>query len=335
MPSSRQEFTATEIRAGFLVMASLVILALFLVVLSGWRPGDPSARTFVTSFTDVAGLAPGASVRFGGVEAGRVTAVEPDPEDRSRIRVTVVVRSGVPVNGDSVASIGQVSLTSEKHLEISTGSRDAPLLADGAVLKSGPSTGGLIDMPEMEGVVARLESLLDGLNALVGGGPAEGGTPDAVDLPSLFGSLKTTLDEGAGTARRMNTILDENHEAMGEVLEKLAALEDSGARLLDRLEGVVAGNGPTLERSMANLERATGEMADRMEELEEALRSFQRMGASGADLMEGQRATVEEILLNLQVMTRHLAGLSRMLTQKSNALVFGAGRGHDPGEDGR
>jgi len=325
MASHSHDFTAKEIGAGFLVLASLLILALFLVALSGWHPADRTARHYVAAFTNVGGLNVAADVRFGGVKVGRVTAIEPDPADRSRIRVTVEVRGDTPVNGESVATIDQISLTAEKHLEISTGTANAPLLADGAALKSRTAGGGLIEMPGLDGVVARLTTLLDSLNALVGPIPAAKGPGETVDLRALFSSLKTTLDEGAGVARRVNGVLDENQEGIRLVVDRLAAMETTGQRLLEQLQGVVSENGPVLQRSMANLERLTEEMNARMADLGTVLQSVQEMGANGADLLEGQRPAIEEILLNLQVMTRHLAALARELADKPNALIMGAG----------
>ncbi|HHQ47870.1 MAG TPA: MCE family protein [Acidobacteria bacterium] len=325
MASRSHEFTAEEIRAGFLVLASLVILAVFLVVLSGWRPKDRTAHRFMATFTNVGGLDVAADVRFGGVRVGRVTAIEPDPSDRARIRVAVEVRGDTPVNAASVATIEQVSLTAEKHLEISTGTADAPLLSDGATLRSRTTGGGLIEMPELDGVVTRLTTLLDRLNALVGPVPSGQGAA-AGDLRTLFASLKTALDEGAGVAHRVNGILDGNDEGIHLVVDRLAAMEATGQRLLEQLENVLSESGPALQRSTANLERLTEQMSSHMEELGAALQSVQEAGANGADLLEDQRPAIEEILFNLRVMTRHLADLSRELADKPNALVVGAGK---------
>jgi len=335
MASRQREFTATEIKAGFLVLASLVILAVFLVALSGWHPADDTARHYHTAFSDVGGLGVGADVRFGGVKVGRVIGIGPDPADRARIRVEMEVEGATPVNEASVASVGQISLTAEKHLEISTGTASAPLLPDGSSLESRMSGGGLIDMPEMDGVVARLEALLDNLNALVGPEPAGGEASEAHDLRTIFAALKVTLDESAGTARRVSAVIDENRGSLKDVIDRLAGLEDSGNRLLGQLEGVLSENGPALHRSLLNIEQMTVEMNGRLEELGRALQSFQEIGSNGSALLEGQRVAIEEILLNLRVITRNLADLSRVLADKPDALVFGSAPAGQPNRETR
>ncbi len=333
MSSSQREFTSTEIKAGLLVLAATTALAVFLVAMSGWRPTDRSAHRYVAAFTNVAGLDVGAEVRFGGVKVGRVAAVEPDPTDRTRIRVQLEVKGDTPVNEESVASIEQISLTAEKHLEVSTGTADAPLLHDGAPLRTRTSGGGLIEMPELDGVVTRLEKLLDGLNALLGLEPPRGTSPGAVNMRVLFESLRTTLDEGAGAARQVNGMISDNRGEIRDVVRRMSALEDSAGRLLGQLEGVVSDNRVPLKQSVANLEKLTRETTERMAELRAALDAFGDLAANGNDMFRHQRRTIEEILLNLRVITRQLADLSRTMADKPNALVFGAKTAEEPKGD--
>jgi len=201
MPAAKHDFTATEIRAGILVLVSLVILVGFVAAIRGCRPHDDSAKHYFATFTDISGLNKGADVRFGGVRVGKVTAaIAPDAEDRSRLRVTAEVDGDIPVNEGSVASIEQVTMTAEMHLEITTGGADQPLHESGDTLKSSPSHG-LLDLPDLEGMVARVETLLDGLNVLVGVDLADDEAGDVVDLKEIFASLEVTLDLGSDTGR--------------------------------------------------------------------------------------------------------------------------------------
>ena len=49
MPAKQHDFTATEIKAGIMVLASLIILVGFLVAIRGCRPKDDTAKTFTPS----------------------------------------------------------------------------------------------------------------------------------------------------------------------------------------------------------------------------------------------------------------------------------------------
>ena len=167
MPQKKNDFTKQEIMAGLLVLASVAVLAGFVAVITGMRPAEEH-RTYFAEFTNTIGLDVGADVRFGGVKAGRVAEIVPNPEDRTSIRVRIELVPGTPVNAESVATIEQLSLTSPKHLDISTGSPDADLLEDQATLKSITKTGGLVEMPDLSGVLGDGEGLLADLRDMLG-----------------------------------------------------------------------------------------------------------------------------------------------------------------------
>ena len=208
--------------------------------------------------------------------------------DRARIRVTAVVEGHVPVNHGSVATIEQVTLTTEKHLEISTGGAQQPLHDSGDTLRSSAG-GGLFDVPDLEGVTIRLETMLDGINALIGVGDATSiGGQDAVDFPEVLESLKTALDEGAGVARGAGAVIDENRAGIEEIVTRLASLEKTATELMAQLNGVVEENRGSIHQSFENLEELTGELNSRVDELiatlQTTLQYLQDVGGNSSQL---------------------------------------------------
>jgi phospholipid/cholesterol/gamma-HCH transport system substrate-binding protein len=337
MPAKQHDFTATEIKAGVFVLMSLVILVGFVISIRGCAPSDESAKTFYAVFKDISGLNRGADVRFGGVRVGKVTAIQPDPDDRARIRVTAVVAGDVPVNHRSVATIEQVTLTTEKHLEISTGSADEPLHESGDFLRSS-SGGGLFDMPDLEGVTTRLETMLDGINALLGVGETASADPEAIDLAEVLASLKVTLDEGTAVARGAGAVIEDNREGIREVVNRLAALETTANELMSEINGVVTENRASIHESFDNLAQLTGQLNERVDELLATLQTtfqyLQDVGGNSSDLLDDQRPAIEEMLVNLQETTRNLKEFSRILAEQPNALIRGKGKqGRTNGEE--
>jgi ABC-type transporter Mla subunit MlaD len=260
---------------------------------------------------------------------GRVTAIEPDPDDRASIRVRARVVGHIPVNWGSVATIEQITLTAEKHLEISTGAADQPLHKNGDTLNSN-SGGGLFDVPDLEGVTSRLETMLDGINSLLGvDGGSEGG-PESVDLAEVLGSLKTTLDEGAEVARGAGAVIEDNREGIDQIITRLAALEKTANDLMSQLHEIVSENRGSIQQSFGNLEQLTGELNQRVDELVDTLQTtlqyFRDMGGNSSDLLDDQRPTIEEMLLNLAETTRNLKEFSRILADRPDALLRGKGK---------
>lgn len=326
MSASKHDFTTTEIKAGALVVASLVILVVFLGAIRGCRPGNESTSQYEATFSDISGLNRGADVRFGGVKVGRVIALETDLDDRALIRVTAEVDSNTPVNLSSLATIEQITLTSAKHLEISTGEPEAPLHQNGDLLKSRGSVSAF-GVPDLEGVITRLEALLDGVNVLVG--VNESGDSEAVDLGHLLKTLDGTLTEGTQTLRGLNTVIENNRPGLKEIVDRMVSLETTATELLLQINSVVAENRAPLHATVENLQKLTSDATSQMDELgsslQQVLAHFDEIGANASDLVDTQRPTLEEILLNLQETTRNLREFSRVLADRPESLVRGKG----------
>lgn len=166
-PEKKHDFTVKEIQAGALVLASVVVLAGFIAIINGMRVPE-KVNTYYAKFTNTIGLKKGAEVRFGGTIAGRVVEITPDEKDQTQLLVKAHLQPAIPVNEDSIATIETLSLTSEKHLEISTGTKEAKLSAEGAELKSVTKSGGFIDIPNIDGLVSGSEDLIGDLRDLLG-----------------------------------------------------------------------------------------------------------------------------------------------------------------------
>ncbi len=328
MTAKNDNFTATEIKAGVFVLASIVVLVVLVAAIRGCRPHTDSAGIYTASFTDIGGLNQRADVRFGGVKVGRVTAIEPDPDDRSMIRVTAEVDGDVPVNRGSVATVAQITLTAEKHLEISTGDAAAELLRSGDALVARTSSGGFIDIPDLEGLTTRMEVLLDSVTQLMGGTPVGGSDREIVDLAEVTAALEATFEESTETVREFRGVIADNREGLAEVIGRLATLEETATLLMTQINAVVSDNRVPLNETMINLQRLTGEASVRLEELMTSLKvtlqHFEDVGGNASDLLDEQRPAIEGILLNLEETTRNMRRLSETLADQPSALVRGA-----------
>ncbi len=334
MADTRDDFTATEIKAGALVLGSALILVGFIAATRGCSLNEQPTHVLHARFSDVGGLDAGATVRFGGVAVGKVAEVELDPDDRALIRVTARVRADVPVNEASIASIGQISLTAEQHLEISTGDPAAPLLPDGAMVPSTGVAGGLFDVPDVDGVITRLEGLLDDVDTLLGVDRAQraaaAGGPDLVDLAQLAASIESALRTTTSAVGSVQDFIGQDSGGAQEVIDKLVALEETASGLLAEMQSAIAENRKPLAAVIDNLVQLTSTASTRIDELSAVLArglgGLADTGTNTADLIDRQRPAIEEILANLEQASRNLRELSRTLADNPSALI----RGVDP-----
>lgn len=331
MPVEKRSFTVTEIKAGVFVLAAALTLAGFVALIRGCGLAGEEVKRFSADFGSIHGLNLGAEVRFGGVKAGKVTAIRPDPDNRSRILVGFQVHDEIPVNRDSVATIEQISLTTGMHLEISTGSPDAPLHESGDHLTSRDGGGDLFDVPDVEGVIARLETVLDGLVTLLGVERAQAEAAatgeGVVDLAKVTAALERALTAGTATLENVGETVAENRDGLRELVERLADVTEAADELIVNLNEAVAENRPPLRAATGNLEQLTEDAVRQLEALTGSLAVtldyLQSTAGAASALVDDQGPTLEQILINLEAVTRNLRQLSGRLAEQPNALVRG------------
>ena len=139
----------TKIRVGvFVVVALAAFLGLIYALGARSRLFEPRF-TVHAEFTEVGGLAEGATVRLAGVQIGRVTGVNlpAQPGGKVRIDLNIARQFGDRVRKDSVARIDTQGLLGDKIVEVTVGTAQAPPVQPGDLLASRDPTdiGKIID----------------------------------------------------------------------------------------------------------------------------------------------------------------------------------------------
>lgn len=127
-----------QLRVGAFVLAALAVFV-GLVYFLGRQSGLFERQyRLVAAFSQIGGLIEGATVRLAGVPVGRVTAIRLPEAGAARVQVelTVVRRVQTRIRADSVARIETLGLLGDKIVEVTLGSPDRPVLADGAALET-------------------------------------------------------------------------------------------------------------------------------------------------------------------------------------------------------
>jgi phospholipid/cholesterol/gamma-HCH transport system substrate-binding protein len=162
------ETKANYVAVGAFVLISMLGLVIALLWLAGAQYREEYAyyRTYFSG--SVTGLGKGTTVRYNGIDVGRVSQLDFDPEDPKRVIVTMQMAPSLPIHNDSLASIASEGLTGGSFVEIDGGSKNAPVLAPGPegevpVIRSKPSTLQEIEQSAPQ-LVAKLNHAADRLN---------------------------------------------------------------------------------------------------------------------------------------------------------------------------
>ena len=254
MAKKKYNFTRTEITAGLMVLISAAVLIGFVVVIENLRP-EPEYKTLYARFTSTVGLNANAVIRFGGLEVGKVASVSYDPEDQSQILLELKIDPKAPVNDSSRASIEQTTLTAEKHLEISTGSKDAVLIPEAGNVQVINSGYGFIDIPNVDGLVGGSEMLIADLRDFIGVEAAKKAEADGKGEMASIERLANDVRALLGVKESL-----ERHKAEGTEPVNVAKLTEDLSKILgvDEAEKAEAATGEALP----SVTRITGDVRD-------------------------------------------------------------------------
>lgn len=159
MPTQSQKF-----RLGLFLILGFLALATLLFIIGSERFFQKRDIYYIVyKDVSVSGLEIGSPVKFLGIRVGIIDEIKIDPEDVSRIIVTVALKPGTPIKHDARADINIIGITGLKMIEIHGGSKEADLVEPGHFIEAGSSiTDELTGKAEI--IAEKIELLLNNLN---------------------------------------------------------------------------------------------------------------------------------------------------------------------------
>lgn len=282
-------------------------------------------RYYVYTRESVAGLSVDSTVKYRGVDVGRVKAVVLNPENPEEVRVTLDIVAGTPVKTDTQAVLVTQGLTGLVTLNLTGGTREAPPLSPEAgqaypVIKSVPSLFGRLD-----GTLAKLLSD-QGLANLV------------VHLNGLAQNASLIVDE------ENRTLVKHVLKDLSEVTKVLAAHSShvdrgiQGATLAaEQAANVTERLGTQLPAVLDRIGKSAAGLQQLTEELSRTSRSVGDMvGSSKPGVEQFTRQTLVDaglLVTELRQLTATLNRVAQQIERQPNLLVLGrSSQSKGPGE---
>lgn len=297
------------------IIAALLVVTIFL--LTGKVNGNNVP--YRAYFKNAGGVGPGAEVRYaGGPPVGRVTKVQSDPQDPTRMEIDFAVDPKVPVKTDSTAEIASTSALGDNFLGINPGTRNAPRAPRGSTLKSIDYTS-LDDVKAMIAEIGpRANLLLDNLNDRV---VALKVTMDRVN-ELLNDQNRANISASLANLRGM---LEENRPAVHSTLNNINAASAKIGPLMDDFKKTTAQANDTL----AHVDAMIGE--DRPD-IHASVVTLRQTLASASSLMDQLDRTMstnsenlDEIIDNLRNVTANLNEFTETIKTRPYTLIRASG----------
>ncbi|HEX2567549.1 MAG TPA: MlaD family protein [Burkholderiales bacterium] len=295
----------------------LIGIVAAIIVWAQWLGGDRHERLpyRVVATQPVSGLNPQASVRYRGINVGRVTAIALDPKDRRRILVDIEVDKEIPITRGTYAQLGMEGITGVAYVHLlDDGKDEAPLAA--APDNAAQSVGEIAMRPSF------MDTISDSAEDL------------ARDTRVLVASLNKLLDEdNRASIKKTLASLERVSRNLDVTTERVARWVDDDNRKLARqsLERLndAAATMPELAREAQRLAQETRALVAQVGRL-----STEAQGTT-ASLREGTLPQMNSLAESVERGAQRVGRLATELNQKPDSLLWGrAAPLPGPGEPG-
>jgi len=263
----------------------------------------------------VAGLSVDSTVKYRGVDVGRVRAIALNPNNPEEVLLTMDIVRGTPIKNDTIAVLETQGLTGLATINLTGGSRDAPSLQaqEGQaypVIKTGPSL-----FFRLDEAVSRLLSEEGLAQLLVDLDSAAKGAAKVLDEDNRI-LLKRTIKDVSDVAQTIAT-----HKAQIEQsLNGAARSADNLVKLTASLNAQVPTLLTGINKSVTALEAATEELAKTSKAVGTVVNEAK------PELQQFTRRTLPEaglLVTELRQLTSTLTRVARELEREPSSLMFG------------
>lgn len=132
---------AVKIRLGIFIALGSILILVFAGAIAGSRLMERRDIYYIQFENySVSGMQVGGTVNYQGIKVGRVESIKIDPNDVTKVTLTISVDSGTPIKADCEAILTMVGITGLKAVEIRGGTNESALLKPKSFIKVGVST---------------------------------------------------------------------------------------------------------------------------------------------------------------------------------------------------
>ena len=307
----------TEAKVGTFVLVCSILLGVTVYYVGNQEWGR-HMTPYKTYLRYAGGVEPGSEVLFGGIEAGRVTAVRASSQDPTKIEILFEVKDGTPLNEKSVAKLGTVSLMSSPALSITTGAQEARRLKAGQVIASQET----VSIDDMARKLAGIADTAENLIAQVQG-----------ELKGISGQAQTllaNLNEATGPTnrRQMAEILQRVNSLVAQQSPKIDQITDRVLLIGQDADSVIAKIGPLVDHTdatVANVNSTIDQLRDPIRQdlaqLQSTMEQAKSLIASLQTVVRANDDNIHETIENLRIATENLDQLTDHVKQRPWSLV--------------
>nr|HID58756.1 MCE family protein [Desulfobacterales bacterium] len=271
---------STEAKVGVFVVVGIILLGYMSLRLGKFEIGRARGYDLYAYFDSVAGLVKNASVEIAGVEVGRVKDIS---LEEGKAKVTLLIRQGIRLGSDLVASIRTKGVLGDKYVELTMGSPYAPPLKPGGRIVR------TISPADIDTLFHKLSAIGDDIKSITGSIlNIIGGKEGQESLRMIIKNMREMSDA-------LNKTVQANNENMNQLISNLTDFSKD-------LKEVTSSNKGAIAKIITNLRRSSARLDETLVALKGILDKINKgEGTIGKLLVEDDTAkNLEAVLVSLK-----------------------------------
>jgi phospholipid/cholesterol/gamma-HCH transport system substrate-binding protein len=249
----------------------------------------------------VAGLSIDAPVKYLGVDVGKVSAINIDPENTRQVLLKFLIDRGTPIKQDTEAVLKSQGLTGIAYVEINGGSAGSPpLVATEAepipTIRSRPSLSARLENVATS-VLANLDKMTTNLNAMLDDGnrlALKTSLADTASLMRMLAGQREALNASITDAARIARNTARASEKFSPAMDRVNAGVDAIEKMAKVVSRAGEGAGRTVDAAEVSMKQLNTET---LPELERLLVELNQLAPSLRRLIEQTERTPTSLLL--------------------------------------
>ncbi len=289
-----------EIKAGIIIVTSLIILSGFIILIGGSQVFEKFDKYYI-KVMNAAGLEVGSQVKLGGVRIGRVLSIKAPNGPGEPVTVEIGIRKGAALYKGTKASITQIGFVGDIYLLLSVDKTTTERIKVGDIIPSQEQVQFDVLMSKVDGLSQTVDGLIKDIDKLFSEKNIKG-------IETLIGNTNEAIVSGSSN--------------LDKVASSLKGTTNKLELVLNEIEELVKGNkgevSQMIKKAREDLEKA-GEM---IKSIEATAKSVEKTSKSADRVIEIQSQNLEILLNTMNKTTEDLQDLFQEIKNKPWSIIY-------------
>lgn len=294
-----------EIKAGIIIIASLMILSGFIVLIGGSQLFD-KFDVYYIQVMNASGLEIGAQVRLGGVRVGRVLDIKAPDKPGEPVSVEIGIKRGTVLYKGTKALISQVGFVGDIYLLLAVDNTTNEKIKAGDIIPSEEKVQFDVLMAKINGLSQSVDTLIKDIDKLFNEKNIRG-------IESLIGNTNNAIVSGS--------------TSMDKVASSLKATTDKLERVLSEIEDIVKVNKGEVSQLIKKAREDIDKAGEMIRSIESTAKSVDRTSKSVDRVIDLQSRNIENLINTMTNTTEELQELLQEIKHKPWSIIYKEKRG--------